>query len=121
MSWKGASRILSEVFCHDYKLNERESAPRGNSRRSLLGEYHAIPSILGDACPFRLCRAAFYALSPPRVRMIDVDAEMASRGIDRAHYKFGPSMADAIHALGGDAENAIEPDVDPELIPYFFK
>ena len=65
--------------------------------------------------------AAFYALSPPRVRMIDVDAEMASRGIDRANYKFGPSMADAIHALGGDAENAIEPDVDPELIPYFFK
>jgi hypothetical protein len=65
--------------------------------------------------------AAFYALSPSRVRMIDVDAEMASRGIDRAQYTFGPSLADAIQALGGDPECAIDPDDDPELSPYVIK
>ena len=65
--------------------------------------------------------AAFYALSPPRVRMIDVDAEMAARGIDRAHHMSGPSVADVIQALGGDPESAINPDDDPELRPYILK
>ena len=53
--------------------------------------------------------------------MIDVDAEMVARGIDRARYIFGPSMADAIQALGGDPEHAIDADDDPELRPYFLK
>jgi hypothetical protein len=65
--------------------------------------------------------AAFYALSPPRVRMIDVDAEMAARGIDRSKYTFGPSTADAIQALGGNPEHAIDADNDPELRPYAVK
>ena len=65
--------------------------------------------------------AAFYELSPSRVRFIDVDAELASRGIDRAQYKSGPSLADAIRALGGDPDNAIDPDDDPELSPYLIK
>jgi hypothetical protein len=65
--------------------------------------------------------AAFYELSPSRVRMIDVDAVMASRGIDRAQYIFGPSTADAIQALGGDPGNAIDADDDPELSAYFVK
>ncbi len=65
--------------------------------------------------------AAFYELSPSQVRMIDVDAVMASRGIDRAQYKFGPSAADAMQALGGDPEHVIDADADPELIPYFVK
>jgi hypothetical protein len=30
-------------------------------------------------------------------------------------------MADAIQALGGDPENAINSDDDPELSPYFVK
>jgi hypothetical protein len=63
--------------------------------------------------------AAFYELSPPRVRMIDVDAELASRGIDRAHYMSGPSLAEVIQALGDNPDNAIDPDYDPELSPYF--
>ncbi len=53
--------------------------------------------------------------------MIDVDAELAARGIDRAKYKFGPSLADVIQALGGDPDIAIDPDDDPELMPYFIK
>jgi hypothetical protein len=65
--------------------------------------------------------AAFYALSPPRVRMIDVDAEMASRGIDRAKYIFGPSVPDAIRALGGDPESVIKAEDDPELRPYILR
>ena len=65
--------------------------------------------------------AAFYALSPTRVRMIDVDAEMAAMGLDRSQYIFGPSMADAIQALGGDPEHAIDADNDPELRPYAVK
>jgi hypothetical protein len=65
--------------------------------------------------------AAFYALSPPRVRMIDVDAEMAARGIDRSRYISGPSTADATQASGGDPESAINPDNDPELRPYILK
>jgi hypothetical protein len=65
--------------------------------------------------------AAFYELSPPRVRFIDVDAELASRGIDRSHYMFGPSVADAIQALGGDPESVIKAEDDPELRPYFLK
>ena len=65
--------------------------------------------------------AAFYELSPSRVRMIDVDAVSASRGIDRAKYIFGPSLADTIQALGGDPDNAIDADDDPELSPYFIK
>jgi hypothetical protein len=36
-------------------------------------------------------------------------------------YIFGPSIANAIKALGGDPENAIDPDDDPELRPYFIK
>jgi hypothetical protein len=63
----------------------------------------------------------FYALSPSRVRMIDVDAEMAARGIDRAHHMSGPSVADAIKALGGDPESVINADDDPELGPYILK
>jgi hypothetical protein len=65
--------------------------------------------------------AAFYALSPPRVRMIDVDAEMAARGIDLSKYMLGPSIEDAIQALGGDPESVVNPDNDPELRPYFAK
>ena len=65
--------------------------------------------------------AAFYALSPSRVRMIDVDAEMASRGLDRSHHLFGPSVADVIQAFGSDPESAINPDNDPELRPYILK
>jgi hypothetical protein len=65
--------------------------------------------------------AASYALSPPRVRMIDVDAEMAARGIDRSRYILGPSIEDAIRAMGGDPESAINPDDDPELRPYILK
>jgi hypothetical protein len=65
--------------------------------------------------------AAFYALSPPRVRMIDVDAEMAARGLDRSKYMLGPSIEDAIRALGGDPEHAIDADNDPELRPYILK
>ena len=65
--------------------------------------------------------AAFYELSPPRVRFIDVDAELASRGIDLAQYKLGPSLADLIQALGDDPEKAINADDDPELRPYFLK
>ena len=65
--------------------------------------------------------AAFYELSPSRVRMIDVDAELASRGIDLAKYQLGPSVADLLRALGDDPENAINPDTDPELSPYFIK
>jgi hypothetical protein len=65
--------------------------------------------------------AAFYALSPSRVRMIDVDAEMASRGLDRSHYMFGPGVADVIQAFGSDPESAINPDNDPELRPYILK
>jgi hypothetical protein len=65
--------------------------------------------------------AAFYELSPTRVRMIDVDAELASRGIDLAKYKLGPSVADLMQALGDDPENAINADDDPELTPYFVK
>ena len=53
--------------------------------------------------------------------MIDVDAEMAAMGLDRSQYIFGPSMADAIQALGGDPEHAIDADNDPELRPYFLK
>jgi hypothetical protein len=65
--------------------------------------------------------AAFYELSPPQVPMIDLDAEFASRGIDRAKYTFGPRSADAIKALGGNPEHAIDADDDPELRPYFLK
>jgi hypothetical protein len=64
---------------------------------------------------------AFYALSPPRVRMIDVDAEMAARGIDLSKYMLGPSIEDAIRALGDDPESAIEADNDPELRPHILK
>jgi hypothetical protein len=64
---------------------------------------------------------AFYELSPSRVRFIDVDAELASRGIDLAKYKLGPSVADLMQALGDDPENAINADDDPELTPYFVK
>ena len=63
--------------------------------------------------------AAFYELSPSGVRFIDVDAELASRGIDPARYKLGPSVADLMQALGDDPENAINADNDPELSPYF--
>jgi hypothetical protein len=65
--------------------------------------------------------AAFYGLSPTRVRFIDVNAELASRGIDLAKYKLGPSVADLMQALGDDPENAINADDDPELTPYFVK
>jgi hypothetical protein len=65
--------------------------------------------------------AAFYALSPTRIRLIDVDAEMASRGIDRAACKTGPSLAEYIQTMGGDPDVAIDSDHDPELIPYFVK
>jgi hypothetical protein len=65
--------------------------------------------------------AAFYELSPSRVRFIDVEAELASRGIDLAKYKLGPSVADLMQALGDDPENAINADNDPELRPYFIK
>jgi hypothetical protein len=65
--------------------------------------------------------AAFYELAPSRVRFIDVDAELASRGIDLAKYKLGPSVADLMQALGDDPENAINADDDPELSPYFVK
>jgi hypothetical protein len=65
--------------------------------------------------------AAFYELSPSRVRFIDVDAELASQGIDLAKYKLGPSVADLMQALGDDPENAINADNDPELRPYFIK
>jgi len=65
--------------------------------------------------------AAFFALSPPRVRMIDVDAEMAARGIDRSKYMLGPSKADAIQALGGDPESVINADDDPELRTFILK
>jgi hypothetical protein len=65
--------------------------------------------------------AAFYELSPSRVRFIDVEAELASRGIDLAKYKLGPSVADLMRALGDDPENAINADDDPELTPYFVK
>ena len=65
--------------------------------------------------------AACYELSPPRVRFIDFDAELASRGIDRAQYMTGPSLADAIRALGGDPEDAISADGDPDLSPYFVR
>jgi hypothetical protein len=64
---------------------------------------------------------AFYELSPSRVRFIDVDAELASRGIDLAKYKLGPSVADLLQAFGDDPENAINADDDPELTPYFVK
>jgi hypothetical protein len=64
---------------------------------------------------------AFYELSPSRVRYIDVEAELASRGIDLAKYKLGPSVADLMQALGDDPENAINVDNDPELRPYFIK
>jgi hypothetical protein len=70
---------------------------------------------------FVFAGAAFYELSPSRVRMIDVDAELAARGIDRVRYIIGPSLADTIKALGGDPEDAIDPDTDPELRPYFVK
>jgi hypothetical protein len=65
--------------------------------------------------------AAFYELSPSRIRMIDVDAELASRGLDRAQFILGPSLADTIRALGGDPEHAIDSDTDPELRPYIVK
>ena len=65
--------------------------------------------------------AAFYELSPSRVRFIDVDAELASRGVDLAKYKLGPSVADLLQALGDGPENAINADHDPELSPYFTK
>ena len=65
--------------------------------------------------------AAFYELSPSRVRYIDVEAELASRGIDLAKYKLGPSVADLMQALGDDPENAINADTDPALSPYFVK
>jgi hypothetical protein len=65
--------------------------------------------------------AAFYELSPSRVRFIDVEAELASRGIDLAKYKLGPSVADLMQALGDDPENAINADDDPELTPYIVK
>jgi hypothetical protein len=65
--------------------------------------------------------AALYELSPSRVRFIDVNAELASRGIDLTQYKLGPSMADLMQALGGDPEDAINADEDPELSPYFVK
>jgi hypothetical protein len=64
---------------------------------------------------------AFYALSPSGVRMINVDAEMAARGLDRSHYMFGPSVADLIQAFSDDPESAINPDNDPELRPYILK
>ena len=70
---------------------------------------------------FVFASAAFYELSPSRVRMIDVDAELEARGIDRARYTSGPSVAYAIQALGGDPKDAIDPDTDPELRPYFVK
>jgi hypothetical protein len=53
--------------------------------------------------------------------MIDVDAEMASRGIDRSRYMFGPSVADLIQAFGDDPESAINSDNDQELRPYILK
>jgi hypothetical protein len=53
--------------------------------------------------------------------MIDVDAEMAARGLDRSKYMLGPSIEDAIRALGGDPEHAIDADTDPELRPYILK
>ena len=53
--------------------------------------------------------------------MIDRDAEMAARGIDRAEWTTGPSLAECIQTMGGDPEDAIDPDHDPELIPYFVK
>jgi hypothetical protein len=65
--------------------------------------------------------AAFYELSPSRVRFIDVEAELASRGIDLAKYKLGPSVADLMQALGDDPDNVINADDDPELTPYFVK
>ena len=65
--------------------------------------------------------AACYELSPSRVRFIDVDAELASRGIDLAKNKLGPSIADLMRALGDDPENAVNADDDPELRPYFIR
>ena len=65
--------------------------------------------------------AAFYELSPSRVRFIDVDAELASRGIDLARYKLGPSVADLLQALGDDPENAINAEDGPEPKPYILK
>jgi hypothetical protein len=65
--------------------------------------------------------AAFYELSPSRVRMIDVDALLASRGIDRAKYIFGPSVDDLLQSFGDDPEKAIDADDDPELRPYFIR
>ena len=65
--------------------------------------------------------AAIYSLSPPRIRFIDFDAVMASRGIDRAEYTSGPSLAEFIQSMGGDPESAIDADKDPELRPHFFK
>jgi hypothetical protein len=64
---------------------------------------------------------ALYELSPSRIRFIDVDAELASRGIDLAKYQLGPCVADLMQALGDDPENAINADDDPELSPYFVK
>ena len=65
--------------------------------------------------------AACYALSPPRIRLIDVDAEMAARGIDRAVYTTGPSLAESIQIMGGNPEVVIDPEHDPELMPYLVK
>jgi hypothetical protein len=65
--------------------------------------------------------AAFYELSPSQVRFIDVDAELASRGIYLAPDKLGPSVPDLLQSLGDDPENAINADDDPELRPYFIK
>jgi hypothetical protein len=70
---------------------------------------------------FASAGAAFYELSPPRVRFIDFDAMMASRGIDRAEYTSGPSLAEFIQSMGGDPESAIDADKDPVLRPYFLK
>ena len=64
---------------------------------------------------------AFYELSPSRNRLIDLDALMASRGMDRTKYVTGPSLDDVIRALGDDPEKLIKPDDDPELRPYFGK
>ncbi len=65
--------------------------------------------------------AAIYSLSPPRIRFIDFDAVMASRGIDRAEYTTGRSLAEYIQSMGGDPEDAIEADHDPAISPYFVK
>jgi hypothetical protein len=70
---------------------------------------------------FVFAGVAFYALSPRRVRFIDFDAVMASRGIDRDEYTSGPSLAEFIQSMGGDAKDSIEADHDPELIPCFVK